>query len=90
MVGIKTSTTTDSIEISLTDNGPGLPDDIEGQAFGPFVSTKPDGLGLGLSISRSIVEAHHGQLLAENNSLEGATLRIILPVAPTSDPGAGA
>ena len=90
LVGIKTSTTTNSIEISLTDNGPGLPDDIEGQAFGPFVSTKPDGLGLGLSISRSIVEAHHGQLLAENNSLEGATLRIILPVAPTSDPGAGA
>ncbi len=68
------------IEISFSDDGPGLPD-LEEDLFAPFVSTKQDGMGMGLSISRSIVEAHGGELLAENNSDGGACFRVLLPVA---------
>jgi C4-dicarboxylate-specific signal transduction histidine kinase len=70
--------------MSFADNGPGLPDDLEGGVFEPFVSTKPEGLGMGLSISRTIIESQGGKLLAENNSGGGATLRVLLP-AHTGD-----
>ncbi|HTY60713.1 MAG TPA: ATP-binding protein [Acidobacteriota bacterium] len=47
--------------------------------FEPFFSSKPDGLGMGLAISRNIIEAHGGRLWAENNEAGGATLTITLP-----------
>ena len=86
-LSIKTSGAAGHVEIMLADNGPGFPDDIEEQAFAPFVSTKPNGLGMGLSISRTIVEAQNGRLLAGNNSHGGATVRIILPYPPQEPPG---
>ena len=71
---------------SVRDTGPGIRPDLLPRLFDPFVSTKPEGLGLGLSISRTIVEAHGGRLWAENNADGGATLHCLLAcVRPASD-----
>lgn len=67
------------IEIAIADIGPGIPGDIAGRLFEPFVSSKHDGMGLGLSISRSIIEAHDGQLKAEPNPGGGTIFRFTLP-----------
>jgi PAS domain S-box-containing protein len=69
----------DMIEIAIADIGPGIPADIAGRLFEPFVSSKHDGMGLGLSISRSIIEAHGGQLTAEPNPGGGTIFRFTLP-----------
>ncbi|SHN65926.1 PAS domain-containing sensor histidine kinase [Bradyrhizobium erythrophlei] len=67
------------IEIAVADIGPGIDGDIAGQLFRPFVSNKHDGMGLGLSISRSIIEAHDGQLTMEPNPGGGSIFRFTLP-----------
>ena len=67
------------VEVSVADIGPGVSADIAGRLFEPFVSTKHDGMGMGLSISRSIVEAHDGQLIAEPNPGGGTIFRFTLP-----------
>jgi PAS domain S-box-containing protein len=69
------------IRISVSDNGSGFSDNNPEHLFKPFVTTKRSGLGLGLSISRSIVEAHGGRIWAENNRDAGATFYIDLAVA---------
>jgi C4-dicarboxylate-specific signal transduction histidine kinase len=74
-----------TIEIAVADNGPGIPGDIAGRLFEPFVSNKPDGMGLGLSISRSIVKAHDGQLTAQPNAGGGTIFRLTLPSAGEAD-----
>ena len=63
----------------MTDAGSGIPPDRLEQVFEPFVTTKPQGLGLGLAICRSIVTAHGGQLVASNTAGGGAALRLSLP-----------
>jgi PAS domain S-box-containing protein len=70
------------IEVAVADSGPGLADDIAATLFEPFVSTKANGMGLGLSISRSIVEAHGGRLRCEANPSGGMIFRFTIPVAP--------
>lgn len=70
-----------SIEIAVADRGSGLPDHIVEHLFEPFHTTKVDGMGLGLSICRSIVEAHRGKLGYEPNCGGGAIFRVTLPVA---------
>src|ERR1700716_1971133 len=67
------------IEIAVADIGPGTHGDMAGQLFRPFVSNKHDGMGLGLSISRSIIEAHDGQLTMEPNPGGGTIFRFSLP-----------
>jgi C4-dicarboxylate-specific signal transduction histidine kinase len=67
------------IEIAVADIGPGIHGDIAGELFKPFASNKHDGMGLGLSISRSIVEAHDGRLIMEPNPGGGAIFRFTLP-----------
>jgi signal transduction histidine kinase len=68
------------VKVSVRDSGPGFtPEKIE-KLFQPFYTTKRDGLGMGLSICRSIVEAHQGHLWAENNSGGGATFSFTVPV----------
>src|SRR6476660_5366721 len=66
--------------ISVTDSGTGLPDDIE-RIFEAFFTTKPQGTGMGLSISRRIVESHGGRLWASRNTGGGATFQFVLPPA---------
>jgi signal transduction histidine kinase len=78
-IQVKQAETT--FEMSVRDAGTGLVSAIDGRQFEPFVTTKPDGLGIGLTISRSIVEAHQGRLEARNNVDGGATFCVTLPCA---------
>jgi signal transduction histidine kinase len=68
-----------SVMVSISDRGTGLPADIVQRLFRPFVTTKARGLGLGLSISRSIVESHGGVLRVDQNPNRGATFCVALP-----------
>jgi signal transduction histidine kinase len=68
-----------SIEITVADTGAGVPGAELERMFEPFVSSKPEGLGMGLSINRSIVEAHGGHIVATRNRDRGLTLRVTLP-----------
>ena len=67
------------VEVAVRDSGVGLPDP-PADVFAPFFSTKPNGLGMGLSISRSIIEAHGGRLWATRNPDRGSTFRFTLPL----------
>ncbi len=69
------------VRITVKDRGQGLAVESMERIFRPFFTTKPQGLGLGLSISRTIVTAHRGQLWAENNEGKGASFHVALPVA---------
>lgn len=69
------------VEIGIRDTGPGVTPDVFNQLLHPFFTTKPDGLGLGLSISQSIAEAHGGRLWATPNQGPGVTFHFTLPVA---------
>ena len=71
----------DMISISVTDRGDGIHPGVLPQLFEPFCSTKKDGLGLGLAISKTIIEYHHGQISAENNPDGGATFTFTLQKA---------
>jgi C4-dicarboxylate-specific signal transduction histidine kinase len=83
---IKVSTAGDgsSACLSVSDVGPGIPVEELKEVFEPFFTTKPQGMGMGLSIARTIVEAHGGQLLAENLAGRGAAFRISLPLTGLS------
>jgi two-component system sensor kinase FixL len=66
------------VEVSVADTGSGLSDEVLGRLFQPFMTTKANGMGVGLSISRRIIEAHGGELWAERNSDGGALFRFTL------------
>jgi two-component system sensor kinase FixL len=68
-----------TVEISVRDHGTGLTSDNLAKIFLPFYTTKREGLGMGLPISRSITEAHGGRLWTENNADRGATFYFIVP-----------
>lgn len=68
----------DEVCIRVMDNGPGIDEKVLETLFSPFVTTKDDGMGIGLAISRAIVEAHHGQLTAYNCSQGGACFELTL------------
>jgi len=77
---VSTATRNGSAEVLVRDGGAGIPSGAMERIFEPFFSTKADGMGMGLSIARSIIEAHHGRIVAENNVGRGALLRVILPL----------
>jgi len=78
-----------SIEISVADTGAGLAGPELERMFEPFVSSKAEGLGMGLSINRSIVEAHGGRIAATRNRERGLTLRVTLPTGRNGHAKAG-
>ncbi|MCP3406529.1 sensor protein FixL [Bradyrhizobium sp. CCGB01] len=71
----------DMIEVEVSDTGSGFQDDVIPNLFQTFFTTKDTGMGVGLSISRSIIEAHGGRMWAEGNASGGATFRFTLPAA---------
>jgi C4-dicarboxylate-specific signal transduction histidine kinase len=72
--------------VSISDTGVGLPSQQAEQIFNAFFTTKPHGTGMGLRISRSIVESHGGRLWADDNSPRGATFKFTLPVTTGATP----
>jgi PAS domain S-box-containing protein len=72
------------VELSVIDSGKGIPREKLPRLFDSFFTTKEDGMGLGLAIARSIIDAHLGRISAENNADGGATFRFDLPMVPTA------
>jgi signal transduction histidine kinase len=70
-----------SAEISISDSGPGIPQEKLNYVFDPFFTTKDQGMGMGLSIARTIVQAHQGRIWAENQTGGGAVFHLSLPLA---------
>lgn len=81
LIASNTKVSDDMIEVAIFDTGPGIPDDVMPSLFQTFYTTKETGMGVGLSISRSIIEAHGGRMWAETNSSGGATFLFTLPAA---------
>ncbi len=80
---LRTAHTGEHIEITLTDNGPGIPAALRARVFEPFFTTRAQGTGLGLAVVRAIAEAHGGVAWVESPPGEGATFGIRLPIAPS-------
>ena len=72
------------MELSVIDSGKGVPPEKLPRLFDSFFTTKEDGMGLGLAIARSIIDAHLGRISAENNADGGATFRFDLPIGATA------
>jgi signal transduction histidine kinase len=68
------------VEVRVTDNGPGIPPQVRDRLFEPFVTSKENGVGLGLSICKRLVEAHGGAIRGDNPPGGGAALTLTLPV----------
>jgi len=81
LIGSATRISNSLAEITISDCGPGIPPDKLDHVFEPFFTTKEHGMGMGLSIARTIVEAHGGQIRAENQAGGGAIFRLNLPLA---------
>ncbi|BAU49007.1 hypothetical protein SVA_2459 [Sulfurifustis variabilis] len=73
------------VEVAVIDTGPGLRIDQLPRLFERFYTTKKEGMGMGLALSRSIIDGHRGRLWAENNPGGGATFRFTLPIEPQTD-----
>ena len=76
-------------EFSVTDAGPGFPEELMGRVFEPYVTTKAGGTGLGLAIVKKIVDEHKGQIRINNRQPRGAEVSILLPLAPGRNLQAG-
>jgi len=80
IISIRTSRVEKFAEIAVSDRGPGIPEDELKKVFEPFYTSKSGGMGMGLSIARTIIEAHNGLIWAKNRDHGGASLRIRLPL----------
>jgi len=81
IISIRTSRVGKFAELSVSDRGPGIPEDRLKGIFEPFFTSKAEGMGMGLSIARTIIEAHEGLIWAKNRDHGGASLRIKLPLS---------
>ena len=80
IISIRTSRVENFAQLSVSDRGPGIPEEKLKAVFEPFFTSKAEGMGMGLSIARTIIEAHHGQISAKNRDHGGASFRIKLPL----------
>jgi C4-dicarboxylate-specific signal transduction histidine kinase len=80
VISIRTSHVENFAQLSVSDRGHGIPKEKLKEVFEPFFTSKAEGMGMGLSIARTIVQAHNGQIWAENRDNGGATFRIRLPL----------
>ena len=78
----------DTVELTVTDDGSGMDHDIRGRVFEPFFTAKALGIGLGLSVTKRIVEAHSGSIAVSSEPGEGTTFTVVLPQATTAGTGA--
>jgi two-component system sensor kinase FixL len=85
LIASNTKAADDMIEIAVSDTGAGFAGDALANLFQPFFTTKETGMGVGLSISRTIIETHGGRMWAETNKSGGATFRFTLPAPPAKD-----
>ncbi len=85
IISIRTSRVENFAQLSLSDRGPGIPEDKLKEIFEPFFTSKAEGMGMGLSIARTIIEAHHGLIWAEHFDHGGATFTIKLPIIPADE-----
>jgi len=83
-VSVVAAETDAGVLIKITDDGPGIPEDMTENIFTPFITTKETGTGLGLAIVHRIIEAHSGTVSAANRSEGGAVFTVTLPKSPTS------
>jgi two-component system sensor kinase FixL len=90
MIATRALAAENTAEVRVVDTGPGISPEIADRLFQPFVTTKPAGMGLGLSICREIVEAHRGHLSAAPAASGGAVFRLTLPLPRAAEEGNGA
>ena len=83
-VVVRTESLGGSVRLSLSDNGPGFPENLISRVFEPYVTSKSKGTGLGLAIVKKIVEEHNGAISVANRGQGGATVEIVLPAASVS------
>jgi signal transduction histidine kinase len=77
---VETKRTGDGLEVEVTDSGAGIKPELVDRLFQPFTSSNPNGLGLGLAICKTLIEAHGGAISGRSNPTGGATFRFSLPV----------
>jgi len=80
IVTVRTAATSEGVEATVADAGVGLTDESREQLFNAFYTSKPGGMGVGLAICKTIVEAHGGRIWARPNAERGATFGFVLPV----------
>ena len=86
VVVVRTRPDSRGVEVVIEDTGPGLAPGAEEMIFEPFYTTKSSGMGMGLSIARSILHAHGGAIRAGSDPRRGATFHVLLPAAGVSVP----
>lgn len=84
LITLRVTMDSNEVLVQVMDNGPGVDD--PGRICDAFVTTKENGMGIGLAVSRTIVEAHGGRLWAENNTAAGASFNVALPLSVTRPP----
>ena len=80
VIEVHTEMQGDRVKISVSDNGPGFPEEMMTRIFEPYATTKPRGTGLGLAVAKKIVDEHHGSIAIENRPQQGACVSVLLPV----------
>ena len=86
-VNVKTGREKDSAYVTVSDSGAGIEPDILERLFDPFITTKPDGTGLGLAVSKKIVDDHGGRIEVKTELGKGSRFTVYLPITPPPNAG---